>query len=304
VDASRFEEVGLTVEGELWALMLDAKRTWDELVDRNASNDAARDAVLQNRIYQQLSNAVAGSTEYMATEKLYELYQEDRYDILILDTPPTRNALDFLDAPQRLSRFIDSKSLKFFLAPGRVGLRVLGRGGGMVFRVLKRITGVDLLHDLSDFFQSFGDMAEGIRERAEKVGELLASDETCFLIVTAPQRDAIDEASFFRRRLREGGMPFAGAIVNRVHDQEALDATDVEDDLRALLGDRLGHKVASNFAEYRELAARDAAQIGRLRRELKKEPILLIPHLEDDVHDLTGLAAMNEHLFAPDTVTA
>ena len=147
-------------------------------------------------------------------------------------------------------------------------------------------------------------MADGIRERAEKVGELLAGDEAAFLIITAPQRDAIDEACFFRQRLREGGMPFAGAIVNRVHNQEALDASDIEDDLRALLGDRLGHKVASNFEEYRELAARDAAQIGRLRRDLKKEPILLIPHLEDDVHDLTGLAAMNEYLFAPDTVTA
>jgi anion-transporting ArsA/GET3 family ATPase len=306
VDAARFADLGLSVDGELWAMMLDAKRTWDELVERNASSDAARDAVLQNRIYQQLSNAVAGSTEYMATEKLYELYQEDRYDILILDTPPTRNALDFLDAPQRLSRFIDSRSLKFFLAPGRVGLRVLGRGGGVVFRVLKRITGVDLLHDLSEFFQSFGDMADGIRERAERVADVLASGETAFLIVTAPQRDAIDEACFFRRRLREGGMPFAGAIVNRVHAQEALDETpeELDADLRALLGDRLGHKVASNFIEYRELAARDAAQIARLRSELKKEPILLIPHLEDDVHDIAGLAAMNEHLFAADTVTA
>jgi anion-transporting ArsA/GET3 family ATPase len=183
---------------------------------------------------------------------------------------------------------------------------VLGRGGGLLFGVLKRITGVDLLKDLSDFFTSFGDMADGIRERAERVGELLASDETTFLIVTAPQRESIDEACFFRRRLREAGMPFAGAIVNRVHDQAALetDAEDLSDDLTGLLGDRLGERVAHNFREYRELAARDAAAIERLRRELKREPIILIPHLEDDVHDLTGLAAMNEHLFAPDTVTA
>ena len=209
------EETRVPVElesgGELWALMLDAKRTWDELIERHASDEQARDAVLSNRIYQELSNAVAGSTEYMAMEKLYELYQEDRYDLLVLDTPPTRNALDFLDAPQRLSRFIDSRSLQFFLKPGRLGLRVLGRGGGIFFSVLKRVTGVDLLRDLSDFFTSFGDMAAGFQERAERVADLMRDGRnTTFFVVTSPQRDSIDEAIFFRRRLRESRMPFGG----------------------------------------------------------------------------------------------
>jgi anion-transporting ArsA/GET3 family ATPase len=283
--------------GELWALMLDAKRTWDDMIERHAPDEQTRDAVLANRIYQELSNAVAGSTEYMAMEKLYELYNEDRYDLLVLDTPPTRNALDFLDAPQRLSRFIDSRSLQFFLRPGRLGLKVLGRGGGVLFGVLKRITGVDLLRDLSDFFNSFGDMAEGIQERARRVAELLGDRETTFLVITSPQRDSIDEAIFFRRRLREGAMPFGGVIVNRVTDQELLHGDDVQDDLAALLGDKLGRKVARNYEDYRELAVRDHESIERLRHETG-EPLILVPHLDDDVHDLDGLAAMNRHLFA------
>jgi anion-transporting ArsA/GET3 family ATPase len=292
-------------DGELWALMLDAKRTWDEVIERHASDEKTRDAVLQNRIYQELSNAVAGSTEYMAMEKLYEIYQEDRYDLLVLDTPPTRNALDFLDAPQRLSRFIDSRSLQFFLKPGRFGLKVLGRGGSVLFSVLKRVTGVDLLRDLSDFFNSFGDMAAGIQERAERVGELLGDRRTTFLVITSPQRDSIDEAIFFRRRLREGRMPFGGAIVNRVHDQELTEGdAEVEDDLEPLLGDKLARRVARNYEDYRELAQRDREQIERLRREASGEPVVMIPHLDDDVHDADGLRAMNEHLFAPDTVSA
>jgi anion-transporting ArsA/GET3 family ATPase len=172
---------------------------------------------------------------------------------------------------------------------------------------MKRVTGVDLLSDLSEFFGSFGDMADGIRERAERVGELMADRRvTTFLVVTAPQRDPIDEAIFFIRRLRESAMPFGGAIANRVHDQDALTAGsgDVAGDLEALLGAGLGRKVARNFADFRLLAERDHEAIERLRQELRGEPLVLVPHLEDDVHDLSGLAAMNEHLFAPDTVRA
>src|SRR5947209_3748211 len=177
VDPERFERAGLEMRGELWAMMLDAKRTWDDVIERHAPDAETRDAVLSNRIYQELSNAVAGSTEYMAMEKLYEIYLDDRYDMLVLDTPPTRHALDFLDAPQRLARFVDSRSLQIFLRPGRLGLRLVGRGSGLVLGLLKRVTGVDVLTDLSEFFTSFGDMATGMRERAERVGELLGAPE-------------------------------------------------------------------------------------------------------------------------------
>ena len=132
----------------------------------------------------------------------------------MLDTPPTRNALDFLDAPKRLSTFIDSRSLQLFTAPGFFGLKVLGRGTGLVFSVLKRLTGIDLLEDLSDFFRSFGDMSKGFRERAEHVNDLLADSRTAFVLVTSPRRDAIEEAGWFHNRLLDSGMPFAGAVVN------------------------------------------------------------------------------------------
>jgi anion-transporting ArsA/GET3 family ATPase len=210
---------GLELEGELWAMMLDAKRTFDELVERHAPDARSRDAILSNRIYKEISNAVAGSQEYMAMEKLYELREEGRYDLLVLDTPPSRNALDFLDAPERLSRFIDSRSLRFFLTPGRQGLKIFSRGTGMLLSVLKRVTGTELLQDLSDFFNAFGDMAEGFRERAVRVSELLSDRGTAFLLVTSTRNDAVDEAIFFNERLERAHMRLGGVVVNRVHTE-------------------------------------------------------------------------------------
>jgi anion-transporting ArsA/GET3 family ATPase len=306
IDPALFEENGLEMRGELWAMMLDAKRTWDELIEQRAPDRATRDAVLGNRIYQELSNAVSGSTEYMAIEKLYELHESGKYDLLVLDTPPTRNALDFLDAPDRLSRFIDSRSLAFFLKPGLFGVKAFGRGTGVMFSVLKRLTGVDLLRDLSEFFASFGDMAIGIRERARHVEGLLEDAGTTFLLVTSPRGDAVDDVVFFRRRLRENGMPFGAAIVNRVHEGADTDVSgaDVEEDLVALLGERLGPKVARNFDDYRRLAAHDASNVARLERELRGDPLVRVPLLDADVHDLAGLAEVNGYLFAADAVAA
>src|SRR4029450_11731395 len=146
-----------------------------------------------------------------------ELHQEARYDLLVLDTPPTRHALDFIDAPERMTRFIEGKSLQFFLKPGRLGMRVIGRSGGALFSVLKRITGIDLLQDLSEFFQSFGDMARGFRERGQRVNELLGDKRTTFVLVTAREREPIDDAIYFWRRLSEAQLPFGGVVVNKVH---------------------------------------------------------------------------------------
>ncbi len=279
--------------GELWAMMLDAKRTFDELVEWHAPDAETRDAVLGNRIYQQLSNAVAGSQEYMAMEKLHELHQEGRFDLLVLDTPPTRNALDFLEAPRRLGAFIDSRALQFFSAPGRLGLRVLGRGSGLLFGALRRATGVDLLEDLSGFFRSFGGMAEGFRERAGRVEALLSDSRTTFLLVTSPRRAAIDEAVFFHHRLLDSGLPFGGVVVNRMHPQAPASAGEVDE----LLGEELGRKVARNLEDFRRLAERDRLNLAALGERLGRTPMIEVPELDDDVHDLDGLARMNEHLF-------
>jgi anion-transporting ArsA/GET3 family ATPase len=303
--AGEERRVEIDADGELWAMQLDPKRTFDDLIEKHAPDESTRDAVLSNRIYQELSNAVAGSQEYMAMEKLYELYQEERYDLLVLDTPPTRNALDFLDAPERLSRFVDSRSLQLFMRPGKVGLKVFGRGTGMLFSVLKRVTGVDLLQDVSDFFASFGDMAEGFRERAARTGELLADPRTTFLLVTSPRRAAIDEAIFFHRRLRERGLPFGGAVVNRMSPL-AVEGDPVDEaELERLLGDRLGKRVAGNLEDYEAIAIRDRENVERLAGELEggAAPIL-VPHLDDDVHDIAGLMQMNEYLFAAEAMPA
>jgi anion-transporting ArsA/GET3 family ATPase len=289
--------VEVDVDGELWAMMLDAKRTFDELVEWHAPDEQTRDAVLGNRIYQQLSNAVAGSQEYMAMEKLHELHQEGRYDLLVLDTPPTRNALDFIDAPKRLSTFIDSRSLQLFTMPGRLGLKVLGRGTGMAFSVMKRATGIDLLEDLSDFFRSFGDMSEGFRERAERVNALLADSRTAFLLVTSPAADAVDDAVFFHHRLLDSGLPFAGVVVNRMHELAATGGGEVAEEVEELLGGSLGRKVARNLEDYDRVAERDKRNLARLRRKLGRKPMIRVPELDDDVHDVAGLERMNAHLF-------
>ena len=300
VDPERLRAAGVEPRGELWAMMLDPKRTFDGLVDRYAPDAAARDRILANPIYGQLSNAVAGSQEYMAMERLYELHQERRFDLLVLDTPPSRNALDFLEAPERLGRFIDSRALQVFLAPSRTGLKVLGRGTGVFMAMLGRVTGADLLRDLSEFFGAFAEMAQGFRERAARVRELLGDPGTTFLVVTSPRRDAIDEALFFRRRLDEAGMPFGGAIVNRVLEAPPEPDAALERDLVALLdGDEaLAHTVARTAGDLRGLAVRHRERIAMLERELRGRPVLQVPHLAGDVHDLAGLVGMNRWLFA------
>jgi anion-transporting ArsA/GET3 family ATPase len=299
VPPERLERAGLDGgAGELWAMTLDAKRTFDELVERNAPDAATRDAVLGNPIYRQLSNAVAGSQEYMAMEKLYELHESGRYDLVVLDTPPTRNALDFLDAPNRLARFIDSRSLQFFRASGRAGLGLFGRGAGALFSVLKRATGVDLLRDLADFFNAFGGMAEGVRDRAHAVEALLREDRTTFLLVTSPRTAAIADAEHFHGKLVDSGMPFGGVVVNRIREHvDVEDEPALERELGALLEAPLARKVLADLYDRNSLAERDAANIDRMRERMGDAPLIAVPELSGDVHDLDGLAAVARCLF-------
>ena len=292
----------IDVEGELWAMMLDPKRTFDELIERIAP-DAERAAEIKaNRVYGELSTAVSGSQEFTAIAKLYELDQEADFDLLVLDTPPSRNALDFLEAPGRLTSFLEGRTLKAFMLPTGVGMRVLGRGAIPLLGAMRRITGIDLLADLSTFFQLLGGMTDDFSARARQVQEMLTAETTAFLLVTSAQADAIDETIWFRRTLEDGGLPFAGAVVNRVHhdmlgdgEPDALDAA-----LAKALGPELATRVAQNFHDYHVLARRDAANITRLEEELDGRPMLLVPHLDGDVHDIEGLLRMHRYLFASD----
>jgi anion-transporting ArsA/GET3 family ATPase len=290
VDPALFTEAGVDVgDGELWAMMLDAKATFDEVVRRHAPDAETRERILSNRIYQQLSAALAGSQEYMAMEKL------------VLDTPPTRNALDFLDAPRRLTQFIEGRALQVFIRPTGLATKVFGRASSMGFSVMKRITGVDLLSDLSEFFQAFSGMVGGFQERAKRVNELLADDRTSFLVVCGPQGEPIDEAVYFHRKLVEAKLPFGGVIVNRVHYEDGTD--DEPEALAEQLAGEVGSadlagRVAANFADYRALASRDRANVRHLANEMRARVVIEVPYLDEDVHDLRGLMELNRYLFA------
>ena len=294
VDPERFAPHGVRIEGELWALMLDAKRTFDALIERLAPDARTRDEVLSNRIYQQLSNAVAGSQEFTAIAKLYELEAEGGYDLLVLDTPPSRNALDFLDAPGRLAGFFQGRAIRMFLRPAGLGGRIIGRGTGVVFAVLERVTGVDLLHDLSVFFRALGGMIDGFVERARRVGALLEDPGTTFLIVTAPRHDPVEEAIFFHRKLRDAGMPFGGLVVNRLHTAPGVDGDGA---LPEELGDALAARVRASAHDLEGLARRDQANVAQLLEELGSPPTIVVPELDGDVHDVEGLAEVRAHLF-------
>jgi anion-transporting ArsA/GET3 family ATPase len=298
VDPERFSAHGVAIEGELWALMLDAKRTFDALIERLAPDAKTRDEVFANRIYQQISGAVAGSQEFTAIAKLYELDQDGDYDLLVLDTPPSRNALDFLDAPARLAHFFGGRAVRLFLRPAGLSGRLLGRGTGVVFSLLQRVTGVDLLSDVSVFFRTLGGMVDGFVERARRVGALLEDPGTTFLIVTAPRHDPVEEAIFLHRKLRDARMPFGGVVVNRVHRVAAEAVTAVPAGVAGELGDALTGRVETSARELAALAARDEAALQHLLAELGGPEAIVVPELDDDVHDVEGLARMRSYLFA------
>ncbi len=305
VEPSRLSESGLDVKGELWAMMLDPKRTFDELIDAVAPTAERAEEIKANRIYRELSTAVSGSQEFTAVSKLHELAVAGDFDLLVLDTPPSRNALDFLDAPGRLTSFLDGRALQALMRPTGIGMRVLGLGAGPLLGGLKRITGIDLIGDITTFFGLLGGMTEQFSLRAREVERLLRSPETAFLLVSSAQSEPIDEAIWFRRTLAESGLPFAGVVINRFHhDLSEVIGSDgsLDASLTELLGGdgSLAQRVVANLADYHVLAARDALNVARLQRELSGEPLLPVPHFDGDIHDVDGLLQVHRYLFASD----
>ena len=301
VDAAVLEAAApdSTTRGELWAMMLDPKATFDGLIAKLAPDAATRDDVLGNRIYAQLSSAIAGSQEFSAVARLYELDREGGYDAIVLDTPPSRNALDFLDAPDRLTDFFEGRALKLFLVPTGIAGRLLGAGSSVVFGILRKLTGVNLLDDVSVLLRSMGSLIDGFRGRASAVKALLADPATTFLIVTSPEREPVAEAIFFRQKLREAGMAFGGLIVNRaavLTEAEMADPAAVGAQLRDELGDALAAKVAASAEDLQILAARHATAIERLRSALDEPDPIVVPRLDGEVQDIDGLLVLYEHL--------
>ncbi len=300
VDPSRLATGSLEIEGELWAMMLDPKRTFDELIERIAPDAGRAEEIKANRVYRELSTAVSGSQELTAIAKLYELDQSKQFDLLVLDTPPSRNALEFFDAPGRLNSFLEGKALKAFMRPTGFGVRALSRGALPLLGGLRRITGIDLITDLTVFFGLLGDMTNDFSERAAQVDELLHADTTAFVLVTSAAREPIDEAIWFGQRLETDGLPFAGVVVNRVHHDLLGDREPRElgTALAKALPSSLAGRVADNFRDYHVLARRDDQNVARLASELDDARLLLVPQLDDDVHDIEGLLRVHRYLFA------
>jgi anion-transporting ArsA/GET3 family ATPase len=318
IATDRLEAAGVKhPTGELWAMMLDTKRTWDDLVMRFALNPEQARRILANHYYQQISSALAGSQEFMAMEKLYELHESGKYDVLVLDTPPTRHALDFLDAPKKMMGFMDEGVLKLFLTPsrmaGKLGFGFLKSSSAMMFKLLERITGFEVLRDISDFIESFGGMHAGFRDRAGQVDKFLRAGGSSFVLVTSPNPLTMEEAEFFFRKLAEYRMPFGGFIVNRVN-ADALAEDGAKDHWLRMRGHpaeifqalslpgtpALAERMADNFDRVQALSEMDAAEVARLKNICAGPHFWrTVPAFELDVHDLSALARVNTYLFEP-----
>jgi anion-transporting ArsA/GET3 family ATPase len=283
--------------GELHAMMLDMKRTFDEIVSAHATPERA-EQIFANPFYQSLSSSFAGTQEYMAMEKLGQLRARGEWDLIVVDTPPSRSALDFLDAPQRLGRFLDGRMLRLLLAPARAGgrayLKVVGASFGLFTRILTKIIGTDALRDLSAFVGALETMFGGFRERAQQTYQLLSTPGTAFVVVAAPEPDALREASYFVERLSEQDMPLAGLVLAPGLSAERAEVA------ATALDDRHEHPTTAAVlrlhAERTRLATRDRRMRDRFTSAHPEVAIVEVPALPDDVHDLDGLRTVGRAL--------
>jgi anion-transporting ArsA/GET3 family ATPase len=286
--------------GELWAHMLDTKTTFDDLVARYAATPEQAKVILGNHLYRNIAGALSGTQEYMAMEKLYELHDEGRFDLIVVDTPPTRNALDFLDAPRRLTHFLDNRIFRLLIMPARTYMRMVGVATQAFLRTVAKVVGSDVVKDAVDFFTAFEGMEQGFRDRAQRVLELLSEPVTAFVLVAAPRRDAIDEAMYFAGRLQESDIEVQALVVNRLHPRfgpvpsvlTTADETVVSAEVAPLLA------LVKNLRDLEGIAEREERYLKSLTRQVAPAPVVRVPLLDDDVHDLGGLHKVGHHLLA------
>jgi anion-transporting ArsA/GET3 family ATPase len=326
----RVDGVETSGGGSLHAMMLDMKRTFDEIVEAHADPDRAAQ-ILANPFYQSLSSSFAGTQEYMAMEKLGQLRHADEWDLIVVDTPPSRSALDFLDAPQRLGRFLDGRLIRVLTGPAKVGMSfmgVLNAGFSMMTSALTKILGAQVLKDAQTFVSALDTMFGGFRERAESTYRLLQAPGTAFLVIAAPEPDALREASYFVERLDAERMPLAGLILNRVHTSPAArlsaarslaasETLDSQQEPSATASARVADGGASNVgvsnvgvSDGRAIAAAalrlhaERMQLGKRERRLAEHftsahpavPVAEVPAQPEDVHDLSGLRVIGKLL--------
>jgi anion-transporting ArsA/GET3 family ATPase len=309
VDARKFASAKLKPKGELHAMMLDTRTTFDSVVTQYAPSPAQAERILANRFYRNISSTLSGTQEYMAMEKLYELYADGGYDLIVIDTPPTRNALDFLDAPKRLTEFLDSRVLRWFLLPymkaGGGIMRFANVAGTTFLKLVQRIVGSDVLEDTAEFFKNLEGMYEGFKERAREVAKLLRSDATSFVVVTSPAEESVAEATFFASRLNEAELPFGALVVNRVHPRYG-DGIEIRPrQLSKLEGgeanERLLAKLLHNERAFMKVVRLESANLDALARKIPRHRWVWVPYLEREAVDFRGLAAIAEHLVKKGT---
>lgn len=327
IPLEEFQAVGLKARGELWAMMLDMKQSFDHLVHRYAGSEKNKREILDNKIYQYFSTSLAGTQEYAAAERLLELHTEGDWDLIVLDTPPTTHALDFLEAPTRLAEAVENKAIQWVYKPnlltGRRGLGLFSAGTSYVIKALSKFTGAAFLEELAVFLRNFSSMFEGFSERGYKAHELLTSNKATFIIVTAADPLQLDEALYFYEQLNgKQRVAVGGFIVNRVHpewvapDQLNAPATDLADTLNALQSthlapadhltpsalEHLAEALQHNARDFSRLAAKDAGSMERLRDTIGRNlPTARVPYFSQDIHSLAGLNRVREAIFTPDT---
>src|SRR6201997_453278 len=289
------------VPGQLFAMMLDMRRTFDEMVIQYSGSDRAQ-AILDNQFYQTVATSLAGTQEYMAMEKLGQLLAQDRWDLVVVDTPPSRNALDFLDAPKRLGGFMDSRLWKLLLGPGRGIGKLVSGAMGLAMRALSTVLGSQMLSDAAAFVQSLDATFGGFREKADRTYELLKRRGTQFVVVSAAEPDALREASFFVDRLSREGMPLAGLILNRTHPMlsslHADKASEAAEVLEADDPESLATAVLRIHADRGQTAKREVRLLSRFTGANPHVPIVGVPSLPFDVSDLEALRAIADQLTA------
>ena len=305
-----FEAQHIVVKGSLSAMMLDTKRTFDELVRTTASSKERADRILGNRLYQYISTSLAGTQEYMAMEKLHAVRRDPRYDLVVLDTPPTSNALDFLDAPARLSGLVDSPAMRWLTQTVEgekrsFSLSLLTKGAKVVLAGMSKFTGAGFIEQVAHFVTDFNDLFGGFRKRAEEVARTLRSDDVAFVIVTSPAPLSVDEAIFFSERLEESGMTRDAFVVNQVHPLVAepsettavLDAEAKRELPPTADASRLVARMRRALDDARLQAVADRLECDRLESRAGKGVLYVeVPVLDQDVHDLSSLAEIASYL--------
>jgi anion-transporting ArsA/GET3 family ATPase len=272
--------------GELWALMLDTKGTFDTLVARYARDEAQCRRILDNRFYQNVAGALSGTQEYMAMEKLHALAESGQYDLIVVDTPPTRHALAFLDAPRLLTRLLENRVYRLLMAP-RGLVRAVNNAAQLFVRQITRVVGTDVVDDAIAFFRAFEGMEEGFTQRAESMIRLLRSDEAAFVLVAAPRADTVLETKFFVSQLAASNITVRACVVNRMAPRYGA--------VRAKGTKDLPHRQA--VERLREAAVAEEAHVVSLVAGLGDVVVTRVPLLETDLHDVEGLASIERALF-------